>query len=470
MYNSVRLSSLDQETNMSKVQDFTNGNVWKLILGFYFPMLCTNMLQQFYNFVDAALVGKGLGDAALAAVGNMGSLTFLIIGFTFGIGIGFSIMVAQAFGSKDYEELRRYLASSITLSVIIAVTMTILSLVFLRPALDLLQTDASILPQSLLYGYIIFGGLSCTMMYNISSAILRALGDSKVPLQAIIVSSLLNIVLDALCIFVLHTGVEGAAAATIFSQFVAGAICIKKLSGIEILHLTSSDFRGNGERYRVLLTNGIPMGIMNSITAIGCMALQFFVNGLGVFYTSAYSATSRYINLFMQPACTAGHATSAYTSQNYGAGRWDRIREGLRITGGISILCYVLLAPVLIFAARPLAMVFLSGEDSIALAAQYLPISGLFMIMVNLLFVVRSAVQGMGYPMVPMISGVAEMALRMITVILLIDVFGFRAIAYAEVAAWTGALVLNLGQLIRLMAVNSHKAHSSKGKEKLIYG
>lgn len=437
---------------MDTVRDFTKGNIIKIILGFYFPMFATNMLQQLYTFADTAVVGNGLGDNALAAVGNMGSLTFLIIGFSLGLSIGFSVLIAQYFGAKDYRGLKQVLASSLVLAAIITIVLTILSNLFLKDILVFLRTDELIIEESLLYGHIIFGGLFASVAYNLSAAILRAFGDSKTPLKAIIVSSIINIILDCVAIFVLKTGVEGAAIATVFSQIISAAICIRTICKIEYAKLSKEDFSVNLGMYFNLLKNGVPMAVMNSITAIGCMVVQFFVNGYGVIYTAAYSACVRYINLFMTPACTAGHAMSAYTSQNYGAKEYNRIRRGLFVCLGIAITAYVILGLVMVEFARPLADIFLNSEEAIGLTVQFLHITGVCIFAVDCLFVFRSGVQAMGYPLVPMLSGIAEMALRIGAIVILSGVIGFRATAYAEVSAWTGALLMNMTAFIVILA------------------
>ena len=227
---------------MAKANDLTNGRVSTLILKFYFPLLLTNMLQQMYNIADTAIVGKGLGDNALAAVGNISSLTFLIFGFSMGLANGFSVITAQSFGAKDYSKLRRSVTSSFLLCIIIALFLTALSTAFLKPVLGLLRTDETILHDGLVYGYCIFGGLIATIAYNLCSCILRALGDSKTPFIAIIISTFVNIILDTFFIFVLKTGVEGAAAATIFSQIVSAFICWLKIRKIDILNISKEDF------------------------------------------------------------------------------------------------------------------------------------------------------------------------------------------------------------------------------------
>lgn len=429
---------------MAKANDLTEGKVSKLILSFYFPMLLTNMLQQMYNIVDTAIVGKGLGDNALAAVGNMSSLTFLIFGFSMGLANGFSVIVAQSFGAKNYEKLRRSVASSALLCLIIALALTAVSITTLKPVLHMLRTDEKIMHDGLVYGYFIFGGLIATIAYNLCSCILRALGDSKTPFLAIIVSTIVNIILDTLCIFVLKTGVEGAAIATIFSQIVSASICFGRIRKIDVLDIKKEDFQGNKALYGELFKNGLPMALMNSITAVGCMVIQYFVNGLGVAYTTAYSACSKFINLFMQPACTAGFAMSAFTSQNYGAGRFDRIREGLRVCLTIATIAYLLLGSIMVIFPEALARVMVSGDEPVRIARTYLPICGIFLFGVDYLFVFRNGCQGFGKPLVPMISGIVEMALRISVIAIFIPVLGFSATAYAEASAWIGALLLNM--------------------------
>ena len=429
---------------MAKANDLTNGRVSTLILKFYFPMLLTNMLQQMYNIADTAIVGKGLGNNALAAVGNMSSLTFLIFGFSMGLTNGFSVIVAQSFGAKDHKKLRRAVASSVMLCFIIAAVLTVVSIIFLRPVLGLLRTDNAIMHDGLVYGYFIFGGLIATISYNLCSCILRALGDSKTPFIAIIISTIVNICLDTFCIFILKTGVEGAAIATIVSQIVSALICFRRIRKIDVLNITREDFKGNGKLYAELFSNGLPMALMNSITAVGCMVIQYFVNGLGVAYTTAYSACSKFINLFMQPSCTAGFAMSAFTSQNYGARKFTRIREGLHVCLAISMISYVVLGSVMVFLPGYLAGIMVSGNEIIEIAKNYLPICGIFLFAVDLLFVFRNGCQGFAKPLVPMISGIVEMALRIGVIALFINVIGFRATAYAEASAWIGALLLNM--------------------------
>lgn len=435
---------------MKTTVDFTSGRITRQVLRFYFPLLMTNLLQQLYNFADSAIVGKGLGDDALAAVGNMGSLCFLIVGFSMGLSNGFAILIAHSFGEKNIKKLRRTLAASITLAVIITAVLTLFSIVFLGRILKLMNTDPTILGDSLAYGYVIFGGLCTTILYNMSAGILRSLGDSRTPLNAIIISSVLNVGMNALFIFVMGFGVIGAAVATVISQLISGAFCLNKLRKIEILALSREDFTPDRKMFGSLLKNGVPMACMNSITATGCMVVQTFVNGLGVAFTSAYSACSKYINIFMQPALTAGITMSAYASQNFGAKRFDRIKSGLRVCLTIAVVSYALLGSVMVLFPRQLALLLLNGEEQISYAVQFLPLCGATLFAVDIMFVFRHGVQGMGFPFVPMLSGIAEMLLRTLTIIFLINSLGFRATALAEIMAWTGALTINAAAFITI--------------------
>ncbi len=435
----------------SRETDFTTGKPSKLILSFYWPLLMTSMLQQFYNFADTWIVGRGLGDNALAAVGNMGSLFFLIVGFSFGIANGFGVLVAQSYGAGYPEKLKRRIAAVIELGSVISILLSLLSVIFLPFALRLLQTDEIIMGDSLKYGYIIFGGLATGICYNISGAVLRALGDSKTPLKAIVISSVLNVSLNCLFIFGMKMGVEGVAIATIISQVISAAFCLSRLAKMPVIKLEKRHFFNERKVYTELLANGLPMAFMNSITAVGCMVVQYFVNGYGVVYTAAYAACSKYLNLFMNPASTAGNAMSAYTSQNYGAGKFGRIREGLKVSLSISAVSYIILGSLMVFFPRMLAGILLSGSEQIRLACLFMPRCGMMLIFVDALFVVRNCVQGMGKPMLPMASGILEMVLRVFVISFFMGRIGFGATAYAEISAWVGALVVNAYALAKYL-------------------
>ena len=298
--------------------------------------------------------------------------------------------------------------------------------------------------ESLLHGYIIFGGLVTAVAYNMCSGILRALGDSTTPFKAIIVSSVVNVVLNCVFIFGFGTGVEGAAIATIISQLLSALICFERIRQIEIISLSREDFATDMQLNGALLKNGIPMACMNSVTAVGSMIVQSYVNALGVVYTSAYSVGIRYINLLMIPSLTAGLSMASFAGQNYGAGKYNRIKDGVRVSLAIALIAYIFVGTALLLVPEFLAKIMVSGDEAVALSVEFLRIVGVTFWIISIMFVFRNTVQGMGYPFIPMCSGVLEMIMRISTIVLLLPKIGFKATAVAESAAWSGALLLNL--------------------------
>ena len=449
---------------MTDANDLTQGNVSKKLLRFFFPLLLTSLLQQIYAVADAVIVGKGLGDNALAAVGNLSSLFFLIAGFAWGMTSGFAVIIAQKYGANDAKGLRKSIALSVKLSALLAVILTLTGCTALKQVLIVMQTGETIMDDSLKYGYIVFGGILSTVAFSMLSAILRSLGDSRTPFIAIVISSLINIVLDCVLIFKFHTGVEGAAVATVLSQVISTFLCYFKFRKMPVDRISKEDFAADREMYGLLLKNGLPMACMNSVTAVGCMVVQGYINGCGVAYTAAYSACSRYINLFMLPSLTAGIAISSFVSQNYGAKKPERIKEGVRVCVDISLISYVLLGSVMIFLPEMLARFMLNTPETVALAVQYFKICGASLIFLNLLFVCRNAVQGMGYPLVPTLSGIAEMLLRIPVIVFLLPVIGFKAAAVAEATAWGGALLMNgIAYFIHIKKVSSSLTKETVG-------
>jgi len=429
---------------MDTINDMTEGRVSKKILGFFFPLLWANLLQQLYSVADTAIVGKGIGDNALAAVGIISAVSLLIIGFSMGLTNGFSVVIAQSCGLADGSSVRKTVRQSVRLCAVIAVILTAVSLLFLRPILLAMHTDETIMGDALSYGRIIFGGLSVTVAYNLCSGVLRAMGDSKTPFKAILISSALNILLDMLMIFVLGTGVRGAAAATVSAQLVSVMICTVKIRKLTITGGDEESAVSDREIRVLLLKNGLPMAFMNSLTAVGCMIVQAYINTFGVDYTSAYSVCTKYLNLFMLPSITAGFSISAFTGQNFGAKRFDRIRAGVRTGLLISFVSYIILGAAMNIFPTRLAQLMLSGDRAVAFTADYLRILGYTLIGVSFIFIFRNAVQGMGCPSVPMISGILEMVLRMAAIFILMPRYDFTAAAFADAIAWAGALALNM--------------------------
>lgn len=424
--------------------DFTKGSITKALLSFFFSMLFANILQQFYSFADMVIIGKGLGDTAVAAVGNFTTFSFFITGFIMGMTSGFSVVISQAYGEKDFAALRRAAALSVKLSIFFALFLTGGGLWCLPPVLGLMQTDQTLVKDCLSYGYVIFGSLVITVFYNLLSAVLRAVGDSRTPLLAIAAASFVNIGLDILFLFVLDTGVAGPAWATVLAQLVSVAICGGRLYGMEEFRLGKCDFVSDWKLERELLRNGVPMALMNAVTSVGCIFVQGCINGYGVAYTSAYSVCNKYLNLFMLPGITLGFAVSVFSGQNFGAGEFERIRRGMKNACLLALFWSLFLGMILFFFAKPLAGLMLAGREAVGYTSLFLRFLAVFLVLLNLLFVFRSCVQGMGKPAVPMCSGIVEMAVRIAVIFFGLPVFGFTAAVYAEGAAWVGALLLNL--------------------------
>lgn len=424
--------------------DFTQGPITKSLLSFFFSMLLANILQQFYSFADMAIIGKGLGDTAVAAVGNFATFSFLITGFAMGMTNGFAVNISQAYGEKDHAALRKAAAASVKLSLLFALFLAGIGLAVLKPVLRWMKTDQRLVEDCLSYGYVIFGGLLITVLYNLLSAMLRAVGDSKTPLLAVGASSVINIGLDLVCLFLFDTGVVGPAWATIFAQFVSVLICCGRLYGIREFRLEKYDFVSDRQLELALLRNGMPMARMNSITSVGCIFVQSAINGYGVVYTSAYSVCNKYLNFFMLPGITIGFAVAAFAGQNFGAKEYERIRGGTKAAGIMAIISWLILGLILFFFAGPFAGLMLTDREAAACTVVYLRFLAFFLVLLNLLFVFRSCVQGMGKPAVPMWSGIVEMAVRIGVIFFGLPVCGYAAAVYAEGAAWIGALSLNL--------------------------
>lgn len=431
--------------------DFTKGPITKSLLSFFFSMLLANILQQFYSFADMVIIGKGLGDTAVAAVGNFTTFSFFITGFIMGVTNGFSVVISQAYGEKDFNVLRRAAASSVKLCAMTALFLTGIGLWCLHPVMRLMQTDQTLIKDCLSYGYVCFGGLAVTAFYNLLSAVLRAVGDGRTPLLAIAVSSCVNIGLDLLFLFVFDTGVVGPALATVLAQLVSVAICCGRLYRIKEFRPGRCEFAVDWKLELELLRNGVPMALMNAVTSVGCIFVQSCINGYGVAYTSAYSVCNKYLNFFMLPGITLGFAVSAFTGQNFGAGQFERIRGGTRAAGIMALASAFISGVILFFFAAPLAGLLLAGQEAVGYTSLFLRFLAVFLVLLNLLFVFRNCVQGMGKPAVPMCSGIAEMAVRIGIIFWGLPVLGFAAAVYAEGAAWVGALSLNLVAYLSLL-------------------
>lgn len=425
-------------------KDLTSGNPTRLILSYSVPLLIGNVFQQLYSMVDAIIVGKCIGVDALAAVGATGGLSFLVIGFCTGLTSGFAVIAAQKYGAKDMDGLRHSVGISIILSVFTTIIMTVLSLLTSKLLLELMNTPNNIIGDAQKFINVIFMGIACTMFYNIMACILRAIGDSKTPLYFLIVSSVLNIVLDLVFILCFHMGVEGAGIATVISQGVAGALClIYTKRKYDILKLTKKDFIYDSKFAWKHWQIGLPMALQFSVTAVGCLILQGALNLFGSTTIAAYTAASKVEQLVTQPAGTFGVTMANYAGQNLGAGRIDRVKEGVKKCSVITLIFAVAASIILLLFGKQLTGLFVDGKEiEVFESAQiYLMIIAIFLPVLNMLFVYRNALQGVGRSFMPFMAGVFELIARTVCAFTLPAIIGFTGICLAGPMAWLAATI-----------------------------
>lgn len=426
----------------STVKDLTQGNPLKLILGFSVPLLFGLFFQQLYNFVDTAIVGRFLGAHALAAVGSTGCINFMILGFCMGMCAGFAIPIAQAFGAHDETELRRFVGNAVyvcaALSVVLAVATSLLCPWMLRA----LNTPEDIIADATAYIQPIFMALPVTVLYNMSSGVLRSLGDSKTPVYFVATAAVINIILDTVFILNFNMGVRGAAIATIISQLFSGVGCLIVMKKrFPILQLSQDDLRFRPDLAKRLLGMGIPMGLQFSITAIGSVVIQTAINGLGTVAVASVAAASKLCNLFYCVIDALSTTMATFSGQNVGARKVYRIHEGLKtatIIGGVYSVIVFLVAWLF---GPALLTLFVSAAETevIALGHQYLlfnTVPYFFLLMVNLL---RFSIQGMGFTRAAMFAGVAEMIARTLVAVVLVPLMGFPGACCANPVAWIAA-------------------------------
>lgn len=424
--------------------DMTTGNPVKLILLFSIPLLIGNIFQQFYSMVDTIIVGRFIGVEALAAVGTTSSMVFLVNGFVMGLTSGFAVLISQKYGAKDEVGVKEAVASSIILSIIATILVTFISVLSAKPLLTIMNTPSNIMKDASTYIIILYAGNIAIIFYNMMAAILRALGDSKTPLYFLIVSSVLNIILDLVLIINFKMGVAGAAYATVISQGVSAILCvIYTYKRYKILRLKKDDFKVKKKYYRKHLKVGIPMALQFSITSIGIMTVQSAINIFGSTVIASYAASSKVLQLVMQPATTLGVTMATYCGQNIGAKRYDRIKEGVKKCVQISIITSVISAIILIFLGKYFVMMFVSNPDAeiLSYAQQVLNISAIFFIPLGLIFVYRNALQGIGDSFIPMMAGVYELVARAIVAFTLPKVLEFMGICLADPVAWFAAVI-----------------------------
>ncbi len=456
-----------------RIRDMTQGSPLRLIFAFALPLMAGNVFQQLYTIVDTAVVGQVMGVKALAALGAADWLNWMMVGIIQGLTQGFSILMAQYFGAKDHRSLSRSIGASVTLCGISALVLLVLGQLAAKPVLQISNTPSGIIHISLLYLRIVFGGIPVVMIYNLLASILRALGDSKTPLYAMILASLVNVALDLLFVMAFHWGVAGAAAATVIAQVFSGIYCFCNIRKIAIIELKREDFTLKGKLTGSLLKLSSPIALQNAIISVGGIVVQGVVNRYGTLFIAGFTATNKLYGLLEIAATSYGYAMTSYVGQNLGAKLIDRIKKGMRSAAVVALITSAVISAAMLLSGKLFLRLFISGtpeefDGAMKIAYHYLSIMAVCLPILYMLHIYRSALMGLGDTVVPMLSGFAEMAVRMAVAMLLPLLMGREGIYYAEVGAWTAAaLLLVTAYFVRIHIISrrSPEKEQDRGKE-----
>lgn len=432
---------------MEKTKNFTEGNPAKLLIFFALPLMVGNLFQQMYTLVDTIIVGQGVGVEALASLGAAEWLSWLFFGLATGLTQGFSILFSQYYGAGKFEDLKKTIGNALVLSAAAVFLMVFFGQLMIAPALRVLKTPDNIFAGSELYLRILWAGIPITLLYNFASALLRALGDSKTPLVAMVVAALVNIGLDLLFVMEFHWGIAGAAAATLFAQGCALLACLLAMRPLTCVHIEREYIVPETDRLKRLLMLGVPVMFQNTIISIGGMVVQSVVNGFGFLFVAGFTATNKLYGLLEVAATSFGYAITTYVAQNYGAGNYGRIRKGIRSGIIISTATALTISLLMLVFGGAILSLFVSGSPDetvqvLQIARHYLNVMSYFLVVLYALYVYRSGLQGLGNTVIPMLSGLAEFLMRVTAAMVFPRFLGQEGIFYAEILAWTGAAVL----------------------------
>lgn len=431
---------------MAKTKDLTQGNVAKLLLFFAFPTLLSNVFQQFYNLADTAIAGHILGDNALVAIGASSTVNSLVLSFAWGLNGGFGIIIAQCFGAKDFKKLKKSVAISLSINVLLSLIVCIFSIFMSRPMLQALNTPAARLNEANSYISVILVFIIVPMLYNLEAVILRSLGDSKTPLYFLIFSSVLNIILDYVLIKFTQMGVKGAAVATVLAQLLSVILCfVVILKNFKIIRLKKNDFHFSASLFKNMMSAGMAMAVMNSIFSIGSIIMQGSINALGEDIIAAHLGSRKVAEMFMQPLVTIGTACSTFVGQNYGALKIGRIKASIKYSTIYSLIWSVFTFFILWFFGGQIARLVTGSASQVVFdnTQMYLRINAPFYFVLGLLFTLRFSIQSVDRKMPPIISSSMELASKIAAAYLFIPLWGYLGACIAEPLSWTlGAIYL----------------------------
>lgn len=431
---------------MSRTTDMTKGSILRLLLNFSIPLIITNLGQQLYMIADAAIVGRGIGVKALAAVGSADWSYWLVLWSITGLTQGFGTFVSRYYGEKNFVAMNKTIGVSSVLCAIVGILMTLVGVVFARPLLICLDTPADILDGACTYLTTMISGTIIVTAYNMASSVLRALGDGKSPLAAMIIAGLLNIGLDLLFVLVFHWGIFGAAIASVLSQLVSFVYCVWRIKNIPCVETNRKMWKPDLKPARELMIFGIPLALQYVVIALGGMILQSTINLQGSIFVAGFTAVNKLYGLLESTAISFGIAFSTFFAQNYGAGLVDRVKKGVRNGIALCTLSAVVVMIIVFVAGRHMLMLFLDisergGPQALEVGWKYLSYMAVFMVILYLIHVYRNALQGIGISTWSMISGFSEFCVRVFMGKVLIMMFGVETLFFIEPAAWLAALV-----------------------------
>lgn len=429
---------------MAKTKTLTEGTPWKQILLFSIPIFWGNIFQLLYSLVDTKIVGSTLGTEALAAVGSVSTLHTLMTGFLNGLTLGFSLITAMCFGADNMKRLKKSFAMTMELGVMTTTVLVVALMLVLQPLLHLLNVPEEQFAMSYAYISVLIVGLFATVLYNLCANTLRAIGDSLTPLLFLILATVSNIGLDYLFILEFHMGVQGAAYATVLAQLISVVLCFVRIfRKFPILHLQKSDFRPEKELIVEMYKSGLSMGLMSCLVSIGTIMLQSAINTFGTTVIVAHTAARKVFEIMSLPMSVLGSAMATYCGQNYGAKRFDRIRQGIRASlliaaiwsVAVFIICHTVEGALIQFVAST------TDAEVIYWGSMYLKVDMSFIIVCGVIVILRNSMQGFGDRVIPVFSSCIELAGKIIFAFVFAPMFAYWGIIWAEPVVWIAMVI-----------------------------
>ena len=439
---------------MTKTKTLTEGTPWKQILLFSIPIFWGNVFQLLYSLVDTKIVGSTLGTEALAAVGSVSTLHTLMTGFLNGLTLGFSLITAMCFGAKNRKRLKKTFAAAISLGVLTTLALVLMLMIFLHPVLNLLHVPQAQFEMAYVYISVLIVGLFATLFYNLCANTLRAIGDALTPLIFLIVATVSNIGLDYLFILGFQMGVQGAAYATVLAQLLSVVLCLIRIfRKFPILHIQKEDFRFDRELMAEMYKSGLSMGLMSCLVGIGTILLQSAINTLGTTVIVAHTAARKVFELVSLPNSVLGSAMATYCGQNYGARRFDRIRQGIRASLIIAavwavvvfLICHTIEGKLIQFVAST------TNPDVIYWGSTYLKVDMSFIVICGVIVILRNSMQGFGDRIIPVFSSCIELAGKIIFAFVFAPMFAYWGIIWAEPMVWIAMVIPLIVKVVHVL-------------------